>query len=288
MKRTKLAYQLVATAIATVAMGGNDLLAQDNNFPSARPTFNGVPFQSPPNPNFSPYQPTNGSVPPFYPNPGSISVPGTGYGEYAPAQFAPNYGPPGSFPNSGNSPEQMQERMNTEQKMRQWISKIQSSESEETEKTEAKSKLREAMLERFQKEQKLRKEKVEQLEEQLAKLKKQIAIREESFPKLVDLRIQLIEQDTNGDMPELSLTQPYPQNFPVPNGMPPVSPSIRGFGNSGTPYYNPGPNTVYGTQPGNFQSAQPFLNPPNSELPKKKNLNSTEPNSKPSPIKDKS
>ena len=139
------------------------------------------------------------------------------------------------------------------------------------------------MLERFQKEQKQRKEKVEQLEEQLAKLKKQIEKREESFPKLVDLRIQLIEQDSEGDMPELSITPPMIPSPMYQIGLPPP-PTI---GNGAIP-----PNGNFGMQPTLFTTpgalpqnpqlySQPSGSPSNPSLqPKKLKQKPSDPNSK--------
>lgn len=323
MKRTSLYLGLAASAIATVALGGIRLIAQQEGPgpfpPNGQPQFgnnnnnnnnNSNPNNRGPNQPYAngPYDSARNNFPQGNPNPYP-----NGFGQ----TFAPSWpnqpsmmnpppsvfqpvlswdngytippakpGYPGLPPAPEGNFEQMQERAKMEQKIRQWVGTIRSAESEEAEKTEAKSKLKEAMLERFQKEQKQRKEKVEQLEEQLAKLKKQIEKREESFPKLVDLRIQLIEQDSEGDMPELSITPPMmpPTLFPNPYSASPLPPQNIYFnppnGNIGigaTPLLNaPGVPTQ---NPQNY--SQPNGSPSNPPVqPKKQKQKPSDPNSK--------
>lgn len=319
MKRTSLYLGLTASAIATVALGGIRLIAQqegpgpfppngqpqfgnNNNNNNSNPNNRG---QNGPNPNGpydaarngfpqgnpTPYPNVGQSFGPSWPNQPSMMNP-------PPSVFQPvlswdngytippaNPGYPGLPPAPEGNFEQMQERAKMEQKIRQWVGTIRSPESEEAEKTEAKSKLKEAMLERFQKEQKQRKEKVEQLEEQLAKLKKQIEKREESFPKLVDLRIQLIEQDSEGDMPELSITPPMMPSPTYQIGLPPpptigngANPPNGNFGMQPIPLF-----TTPGALPQNPQTyySQPSVTPSNTPAPPKKlKQKPSDPNSK--------
>ena len=315
MKRTSLYLGLTASAIATVALGGIRLIAQQegpgpssvqpqfsNNNNNSNPNNRGPnqpypngPYDSARNgfPQGNPTPNPNGfgqSFGPSWPNQPSMMNP-------PPSVFQPvpswnnsytippaNPGYPGLPPAPEGNFEQMQERAKMEQKIRQWVGTIRSPEAEEAEKTEAKSKLKEAMLERFQKEQKQRKEKVEQLEEQLAKLKKQIEKREESFPKLVDLRIQLIEQDSEGDMPELSITPPMMPSPTYQIGLPPpptigngAIPPNGNFGIQSVPLF-----TTPGALPQNPQNySQPngsASNPP--VQPKKLKQKPSDPNSK--------
>jgi len=323
MKRTRLYLGLAASAIATVALGGIRLIAQQegsgpgpssgqpqfsNNNNNSNPNNRG---QNGPNPN-GPYdsarnifpqgnptptpngfgqtfgpswpnQPPNFPSPPMSPPPSVFQPAPSWNNSYTIPAANPGY--PGLPPAPEGNFEQMQERAKMEQKIRQWVGTIRSPEAEEAEKTEAKSKLKEAMLERFQKEQKQRKEKVEQLEEQLAKLKKQIEKREESFPKLVDLRIQLIEQDSEGDMPELSLTPPMIPSLSYPNGFPP-SPLTPGYGAippNGNFGIQPIPLfTAPGALPQNPQNySQPNGSPLNPPVqPKKLKQKTSDPNSK--------
>jgi len=307
---------LAASAIATVALGGIRLIAQQEGRgpgpSSGQPQFSNNNNNSNPN-NRGPNQPypnwTYDSARNNYPQGNPTLTPnsfGQTFGPSWPNQ--PPMNPPSSFfqpvPSWNNSYtippanpgypglppapegnfEQMQERAKMEQKIRQWVGTIRSPESEEAEKTEAKSKLKEAMLERFQKEQKQRKEKVEQLEEQLAKLKKQIEKREESFPKLVDLRIQLIEQDSEGDMPELSITPPMMPSPTYQIGLPPpptigngAIPPNGNFGIQSVPLF-----TTPGALPQNPQNySQPNGSPSNPALqPKKLKQKPSDPNSK--------
>jgi hypothetical protein len=316
MKRTSLYLGLTASAIATVALGGIRLIAQQEGpgpfRPNGQPQFgnnsNSNPNNRGPNqpyPN-GPYDSARNNFPQGNPTPSAGGF-GQSFGPSWPNQpsmmnpppsvFQPvlswdngytippaNPGYPGLPPAPEGNFEQMQERAKMEQKIRQWVGTIRSPESEEAEKTEAKGKLKEAMLERFQKEQKQRKEKVEQLEEQLAKLKKQIEKREESFPKLVDLRIQLIEQDSEGDMPELSITPPMmpPPTYQI--GLPPpptigngAIPPNGNFGIQSVPLF-----TTPGALPQNPQNySQPngsASNPP--VQPKKLKQKPSDPNSK--------
>jgi hypothetical protein len=319
MKRTSLYLGLAASAIATVALGGIRLIAQqegpgpfppngqpqfgnnnnNNNNNNSNPNNRG---QNGPNPN-GPYDSARNNFPQGnptpYPNVGQTfgpSWPNQPPNFPSPPIFQPvpswnnsytippaNPGYPGLPQAPEGNFEQMQERAKMEQKIRQWVGTIRSAESEEAEKIEAKSKLKEAMLERFQKEQKQRKEKVEQLEEQLAKLKKQIEKREESFPKLVDLRIQLIEQDSEGDMPELSITPPMIPPTLVPNPFPTSNfpPQIHYINPPQIHYFNPptgnvgiGSNPLLGVPgalPQNPQNySQPNGSPSNPALQPKK------------------
>ncbi len=313
MKRTSLYLGLAASAIATVALGGIRLIAQQEGSgpgpSSGQPSFNNNSNpnnrgQNGPNPN-GPYDSARNNYPQGNPTltPNSF---GQTFGPSSPNQ-PPMNGPPSFFqqvpswnhsytvqtypgypglpPAPEGNFEQMQERAKMEQKIRQWVGTIRSAESAEDEKTEAKSKLKEAMLERFQKEQKQRKEKVEQLEEQLAKLKKQIEKREESFPKLVDLRIQLIEQDSEGDMPELSLTPPMIPSPSYPNGFPPspLTPGVGAIPPNGNFGIQPIPLfTTPGALPQNPQLySQPNGSPLNPPVqPKKLKQKPSDPNSK--------
>lgn len=322
MKRTSLYLGLTASAIATVALGGIRLIAQqegpgpgpssgqpqfsnnnNNNNNNSNPNNRGPnqpysngPYDSARN-NFPQGNPTptpNGfgqtfgpswpNQPPMNPPPSFFQPVPSWNNSYTIPPANPGY--PGLPPAPEGNFEQMQERAKMEQKIRQWVGTIRSPESEEAEKTEAKSKLKEAMLERFQKEQKQRKEKVEQLEEQLAKLKKQIEKREESFPKLVDLRIQLIEQDSEGDMPELSITPPMmpptlaPNPFPTSNFPPQIhyiNPPTGNVGIGSNPLLS-----VPGALPQNPQIySQPNGSPSNPALqPKKLKQKPSDPNSK--------
>jgi hypothetical protein len=323
MKRTSLYLGLTASAIATVALGGIRLIAQQEGPgpgpSSGQPQFsnnnnnnnnNSNPNNRGPNQPYSngPYDSARNGFPQGNPTPNPNGF-GQSFGPSWPNQpsmmnpppsvFQPvpswnnsytippaNPGYPGLPPAPEGNFEQMQERAKMEQKIRQWVGTIRSPESEEAEKTEAKSKLKEAMLERFQKEQKQRKEKVEQLEEQLAKLKKQIEKREESFPKLVDLRIQLIEQDSEGDMPELSITPPMmpptlaPNPFPTSNFPPQIhyiNPPTGNVGIGSNPLLG-----VPGALPQNPQNySQPNGTPSNPALqPKKLKQKPSDPNSK--------
>lgn len=238
MKRTKIFLSFTGVVVAALAMGRLVSLAQDSELPREKPTkekSKPVPGQNPifqQAPSFTPvpyptarYAPT-GPYAPANPNFSNNFGPGHNAPSQRNQSFNINQQQPyyGNFANAtipnglippAFDPVANQERMAADQRFREWISKLQSPESDESEKAEAKTKLREAMLDRFNKEQKDRKAKVEQLEEQLALLKKQIAKREEAFPKLVELRIQLIEQDADGDMPELS-NPPTPIYNPSP------------------------------------------------------------------------
>ncbi|MEQ1826195.1 MAG: hypothetical protein ABL921_09615 [Pirellula sp.] len=101
---------------------------------------------------------------------------------------------------------------------RQAIAKLQSTNSSESDKAEAKETIRQYLKEIFDKDQKSRRDHVARLEEQIQRLKQQLDKRQDARSKLIELRLQLLENEGEGlgfpdswrDMQ--SFTPPIPVN----------------------------------------------------------------------------
>jgi hypothetical protein len=125
-----------------------------------------------------------------------------------------------------------------------------SEDASDQDRAKARTTLSSYLTAQFDHDQQMRRKQIKSLEEEIDKLKKQIAKREESKDKLVELRLTLIENDANG----LAFPQAFNQ-IPGANG--------PGFGPAGTVYGSPGSAySVYGS-PGSAYSVQTY-NAPNS------------------------
>ena len=130
-------------------------------------------------------------------------------------------------PGAPFTPEEMQAINETKQKLQIAVAQVKSPDAEATKKKEAKEFIAKYLKAEFQADQESRREQVERLEKQVEQLKTQLAKREESQDKLVELRLQLLENDAAGlSFPDswVSLSgQPpfagYPTQPPV-NGSP--------------------------------------------------------------------
>jgi len=135
-----------------------------------------------------------------------------------------------------------------------------SEDASDQDRAKARTTLSSYLTAQFDHDQQMRRKQIKSLEEEVDKLKKQIAKREESKDKLVELRLTLIENDANG----LAFPQAFNQ-IPGANG--------PGFGPAGTVYGSPGSAySVYGSpgsaysvygSPGSAYSVQTY-NAPNS------------------------
>jgi hypothetical protein len=135
-----------------------------------------------------------------------------------------------------------------------------SEDASDQDRAKARTTLSSYLTAQFDHDQQMRRKQIKSLEEEVDKLKKQIAKREESKDKLVELRLTLIENDANG----LAFPQAFNQ-IPGANG--------PGFGPAGTVYGSPGSAySVYGSpgsaysvygSPGSAYSVQTY-NVPNS------------------------
>ena len=102
-----------------------------------------------------------------------------------------------------------------------------SEDASDQDRAKARTTLSSYLTAQFDHDQQMRRKQIKSLEEEVDKLKKQIAKREESKDKLVELRLTLIENDANG----LAFPQAFNQ-IPGANG--------PGFGPAGTVYGSPG------------------------------------------------
>ena len=102
-----------------------------------------------------------------------------------------------------------------------------SEDASDQDRAKARTTLSSYLTAQFDHDQQMRRKQIKSLEEEVDKLKTQIAKREESKDKLVELRLTLIENDANG----LAFPQAFNQ-IPGANG--------PGFGPAGTVYGSPG------------------------------------------------
>jgi hypothetical protein len=127
-----------------------------------------------------------------------------------------------------------------------------SEDSSDQDRAKARTTLSSYLTAQFDHDQEMRRKQIKSLEEEVDKLKKQIAKREESKDKLVDLRLTLLENDANG----LAFPPAFNQ-IPGANG--------PGFGPAGAVYGIPGaayPGAAYSVQTYNMPA--PGVLPPPS------------------------
>lgn len=163
--------------------------------------------------------------------------------------------------------------------VREALHKLRSPELSDDEKADAKSTIREFLTEAFEKDLKTRKMHLTRLEEQLDRLKKQLEKRQEAQVKIVDLRMQLLENEADGlTFPESWVEL---QSIQSKDQMGLLSQAYRmpGLGYSTSPPSNMIiPNTIPGIPPGDFNpiakeypSSPPNLSPQNSNAPRRSN-----------------
>ena len=232
----------------------------------------------------------NGQLPPGGPgrnNPGPDGFPG-----YHPVQqggpIAPAYGPysheqrmvPYSYTtrtadgrtvtSSVMRPEEEVNRLNaSHQVLRDAQAKLRTPDATDSDKKEARESIAKYLKEEFERDQKARREQVEKLEEQVAKLRKQLDKRQESQGKIIELRMQLLENEAEGlAFPEAFNDLNGPGNWQhsySPYAPPLISP-YPVYAPSQPSQFQPYPmpvtplGPVY-SQPG-MNGPQPKLNPP--------------------------
>jgi hypothetical protein len=109
-----------------------------------------------------------------------------------------------------------------------------SEDSSDQDRTKARTTLSSYLTAQFDHDQEMRRKQIKSLEEEVDKLKKQIAKREESKDKLVDLRLTLLENDANGLAFPPSFNQIPGANGPV--FAPPAVYSVPSSGYNGQSY----------------------------------------------------
>ncbi len=84
------------------------------------------------------------------------------------------------------------------QALREAQAKLRAPDASETDKKEARTSIEKFLEDEFERDQKMRREQVTRLEEQVSKLRKQLDKREQSKSKIIELRMQLMENDAEG------------------------------------------------------------------------------------------
>ena len=86
----------------------------------------------------------------------------------------------------------------TRQKVQNAVLQLRSPDTDESKRKDAKELIAKYLKSEFQSDQKSRRDHVERLEKQVEQLKKQLSKRDESQDKLIELRLQLLENDASG------------------------------------------------------------------------------------------
>ena len=253
MKRKFAFYLLVSTVLATGAAGGIQVFGQSGREPNRHPNNGPVglpnlPTTSPAtsNPAGYPPQPTLGG---FYVPPGNLShsigpqpigppylaAPQFAYpgGPGVPMQGIFGHGSPGftvvnkdgrierieKEPGTRLSKEEFDLLNVTRQIVENAVSQLRSPDTDESKRKDAKELIAKYLKSEFQSDQKSRRNHVERLEKQVEQLKKQLAKRDESQDKLIELRLQLLENDASG----LS----FPESWVNLPGLPPMNSNVH-------------------------------------------------------------
>ncbi|XZE44975.1 hypothetical protein SH467x_000173 [Pirellulaceae bacterium SH467] len=176
------------------------------------------------------------------------------------------------------TPEQRESQQRVHEKLREADQMLRNEKGSDEEKGDAKRLIRSYFSAQFQNDLKVRKEQIQQLEEQLEKLKSIVEKRAEQMDKIVDLRMTLLENDSNGlgfppafhQIPQTDFVQPIPWMPAIPTTTPP------------SPAGSYPPNTYYPSS--RYPTPTPSLSPnsiigpgPNYPLPS----SPSEPKSKP-------
>ena len=201
-----------------------------------------------PNRPSSPNVPAYDQSPYYSTNPGARDYPGQPEGRYQVARPLTHMGPDGKpvttmeFVNVNGAPPNEEGR----QALREAQAKLRAPDASESDKKESRTSIEKFLEDEFERDQKMRREQVTRLEEQVSKLRKQLDKREQSKSKIIELRMQLMENDAEG----LSFPESFNelQRFDVPNGtgLTLGPPSAYGPNGSFVPYspgplYRPGP-----------------------------------------------
>jgi len=223
----------------------NNVPVSPNNGPNIGPYQTSAPiyqthsYQTQSYPDGSPYPTTiNGYIPspgmPIQstgPQPFPTRVP---YQAFPGGPGAPNQGMMGNGPtnftvvNKDGSVERIQKEAGikltkeefdqvneTRQKVQSAVAQLRSQDADESKRKESKELIAKFLKVEFQADQESRREQVKRLENQVEQLKKQLSKRDESQDKLIELRLQLLENDASGlSFPESwgNLPGPLPMN----------------------------------------------------------------------------
>ena len=107
----------------------------------------------------------------------------------------------------------------TRQKVQSAVSQLRSPDADESKRKDAKELIAKYLKVEFQADQESRREQLKRLESQVEQLKKQLSKRDESQDKLIELRLQLLENDASG----LS----FPESWGNLPGLPPMNSNVH-------------------------------------------------------------
>ena len=132
------------------------------------------------------------------------------------------------------------------QALREAQAKLRAPDATESDKKEARTSIEKFLDDEFERDQKMRRDQVTRLEEHVSKLRKQLDKREQSKSKIIELRMQLMENDAEGlSFPEsFNELQRFDGNNlphgPMPGGMLPFNPPA--YASPGQPWASPSPS----------------------------------------------
>ena len=274
MKRKFAVYLFVGTILATSTAGAIRVCGQtgayrlSNNPPgilSGQPMPAGgiLPGQHTPTTTYGyaglPTQPMAG--PPFQSNPNMPG--GKHYHAFILKKSDGTFEQIEKEPGVPFSPEEMQQVNEARRKLGDAISQLRSPDVVDAKKKESKDLIAKYLKAEFKADQESRREQVERLEKQVEQLRKQLTKRDESQDKLIELRLQLLENDAAGlSFPDSwgSLSGPqYPGGYPSANAFP--TPPQYGI-NTGGAY--PNTNSPYPYSPPNLSGPPLKVTPSNN------------------------
>ena len=181
MKWTLLGFLGLASIFTFASLSGVRLLGQspNGNAPNPSPP-NGPAFNR--QPSLMPYRPQE-------------TGPKGPYTEYRPVQtIGPDGQPRMEWHSSQRDPRHEEGR----QALREAQAKLRAPDASESDKKEARASIEKFLEDEFERDHKMRREQVTRLEEQVSKLRKQLDKREQSKSKIIELRMQLMENDAEG------------------------------------------------------------------------------------------
>ena len=151
------------------------------------------------------------------------------------------------------------------QKLQNAISQVRSPDADDAKKRQSRDIIAKYLKAEFKADQESRREQVERLEKQVEQLRKQLTKRDESQDKLIELRLQLLENDAAGlSFPDAwaSLSGPqHPGGYPSANFFP--TPPLNGF-NPGSAFsftYSPPNQPVPSYTPSGNLNQNPLARP---------------------------
>ena len=134
------------------------------------------------------------------------------------------------------TPEEVQKHNGRRQAVQAAMTKWKSKDASEEDKKEARESIEKFLRDEFERDQKNRKDQIERLAEQVSKLRSQVEKREASQSKIIELRMQLLENDAEG----LAFPEAFNDLNRFPNQLPAgMTHGIAPPAGQSNYYYNP-------------------------------------------------